>query len=808
MTTNNGISINLISIIFGMLISSTISVGLGGASHGSMYLLGAAAQPSIPDFNFAAAGDWGCNSNTVATVNSIVNQESDFTLGLGDYSYQSSANCFISRVNPIDENMAIAIGNHENSGDEDLNTYLSHFGGLTNQYYSFKFQNVHFLVMATEISYSSGSAQHIFVTNDLADASSDPDIDWIVVFFHKPMYSSSNSCSSSGCSGLSSLRDTYHALFDDKGVDLVLEGHVHDYQRSFPIKFNPNSKSNPIVTNNNPNTYTDPPGEIHVIVGTGGINFHELSSPKSFIKSQQDDKFGHLNVAITNNGKTLTGKFIANDNSVMDQFTITKTAVPTTEICNNGVDDDGDGKIDAEDVNSCPAVPEICNNRLDDDRDGFKDAEDVNSCPAVPEICNNVLDDDRDGFKDAEDVNSCPAVPEICNNGLDDDRDGFKDAEDVNSCPAVPEICNNGLDDDRDGFKDAEDVNSCPAVPEICNNGLDDDRDGFKDAEDVNSCPAVPEICNNGLDDDRDGFKDAEDVNSCPAVPEICNNGLDDDRDGFKDAADPNCQVIGYHYQPFFTATGSNFIDEPSSTALKLTKFSVAAWFKTSSTFGDDGFIVNKGGSGSDSSGQNQNYGLWFNSRENATGGYETTSGSNKFVTSPTTFNDNQWHHGVVTFDGSVLKLYIDGVQVSSLASTSTPDNTGNQPLRIGANSRSSSDFFVGQIDEVGVWGRALLKEEIDNLRNFGVFPSDWKYKNTFGISPTSIEPPSQEIQDKLPLHPNETAKGIGMEEKLQENSEAEILSLRDLLLPPIQSFIPRDLLLPPIQSFIPDDEN
>jgi hypothetical protein len=618
MSRNNGISLNLISIIFGMLISSSVSVGLGGVSHDSKYLPGVEAQPPIPNFNFAAAGDWGCNSNTVATVNSIVNQGSDFTLGLGDYSYQSSANCFISRVNPIDENMAIAIGNHENSGDEDLNTYLSHFGGLTKQYYSFNIQNVHFLVMATEISYSSGSAQHTFVKNDLAAASSDPDIDWIVVFFHKPMYSSSNSCSSSSCSGVSSLRDTYNPLFDQNGVDLVLEGHVHDYQRSAPIKFNPNSKSNPIVTNNNANTYTDPEGAIHVIVGTGGVNFHELSGQKYFIKSQQDDKFGHLNVALTNNGKILTGKFIANDNTVMDQFTITKTLLPS-EICGNGVDDDLDGQIDE----------------------------------------------------------------------------------------------------------------------------------------------------------------------GCPPSGN------------------------GYHYSPFFTATGSNFIDEPSSTALRLTKFSVAAWFKTSSTFPDDGFIVNKGGSGSDSLGQNQNYGLWFNSGEKASGGYETTSGSNKFVTSLTTFNDNQWHHGVVTFDGSIVKLYIDGVQVSSLASTSTPDNTGNQPLRIGANSRTSSDFFVGQIDEVGVWDRALLKEEIDNLRNFGVFPSDWKYRNTFGISLTSIETPSQEIQDELSLHPTETAKGIGMEEKLQENSEeAQILSLRDLMLPPIQSFIPRDLMVPPIQSFIPDHEN
>jgi hypothetical protein len=343
------ISLNLISIFFEILISSMLFSGLSGVSNKSLYFHDAFAQSTPGDFNFAAAGDWGCNSNTVATINSIVNQGSEFTLGLGDYSYESSAKCFLSKVDPIDENMAIAIGNHENSERESLNTYLEHFDELTSEYYSFNVQNVHFLAMATEISYFSGSAQYTFVKNDLASASSDPDIDWIVVFFHKPMYSSQNSCSSSSCHGESSLRDTYHPLFDQNGVDLVLEGHAHNYQRSAPIKFNPNSQSNPIITNNDANTYTDPEGQIHVIVGTGGVNFHKLTGQKSFINSQQDKKFGHLNVALTDNGKTLTGKFIANDNTIMDQFTITKTLL-STEICNNALDDDGDGFTDVDDV--------------------------------------------------------------------------------------------------------------------------------------------------------------------------------------------------------------------------------------------------------------------------------------------------------------------------------------------------------------------------------------------------------------------------------------------------------------------------
>ena len=264
-------------------------------------------------------------------------------MGLGDYSYESSADCWLDAIQPIYDsnnpnanNMQITIGNHEDSSSEDLNAYINAFS-LTKQFgqvYSFNFHNVHFLSMATEISYSTSSSQNAFVKQDLAAASQNQNIDWIIVYFHKPMYSSPSSCSS--CSGESSLRDIYHPLFDQYGVDLVLEGHTHDYQRSFPIKFNPNSKSNPIITDtNNKNNYNFPSnptqahGQIHSIIGTGGVNFHSLKTPlKSYFVYGQSKEFGFLNIDIQNNGQTLVGKFLSNERSPstpLDQFTITKS---------------------------------------------------------------------------------------------------------------------------------------------------------------------------------------------------------------------------------------------------------------------------------------------------------------------------------------------------------------------------------------------------------------------------------------------------------------------------------------------------
>ncbi len=183
----------------------------------------------------------------------------------------------------------------------------------------------------------------------------------------------------------------------------------------------------------------------------------------------------------------------------------------------------------------------------------------------------------------------------------------------------------------------------------------------------------------------------------------------------------------GYHYAPFLTVKdASDIVDTQDRPDLRLSKFSVAAWFRTITVPSDDRFIVNKGGSGVDSLGKNQNYGIWITSSGKLSGGFETSSGSNKYVTSSNSYVNGQWQHGVVTFDGSIVRLYVNGIQVASTATTSLPDTNGNQPLRIGANSLSLGDIFKGDIDEVGVWSKALSSSEIANLMNNGIFPTGW----------------------------------------------------------------------------------
>jgi hypothetical protein len=175
---------------------------------------------------------------------------------------------------------------------------------------------------------------------------------------------------------------------------------------------------------------------------------------------------------------------------------------------------------------------------------------------------------------------------------------------------------------------------------------------------------------------------------------------------------------VGYNYSPSLSLTGSNYHDEQDNASLRLNQFTLAAWFKTSTNFASEAFLVNKGGIGSDSANQNQNYQISITSAEKIKVGFETTSGADQFLTSPLTYNDGQWHYVVVTNDGSNLTLYVDGIAVTSKSvAGSSPENTGTKPVRVGANSRVTppGNFFTGEVDEVRIWNDDLTAQQVSD---------------------------------------------------------------------------------------------
>lgn len=83
-------------------------------------------------------------------------------------------------------------------------------------------------------------------------------------------------------------------------------------------------------------------------------------------------------------------------------------------------------------------------------------------------------------------------------------------------------------------------------------------------------------------------------------------------------------------------------------------------------------------------------------------------------VQSITTFPINAWTHIVGTYDGTTIKIYINGNYDNSIACPSGPYNsTAN--FTIGASSGGGS-YFIGRIDEVGVFNSLLAATDIANL--------------------------------------------------------------------------------------------
>ena len=304
----------------------------------SLYFIGYADSAEDPfmlvrsqKFNFVTAGDFGCGDEPNRTIDGMIKKNPELVIILGDLSYNKSAACWLNSIVPLENNSTVKIAFGEHDMDRRLiryNSYMNHFN-LTKPYYSFNYQNVHFLALATAknsmIPYRNGSEQYNFAQEDLMNAHNNESIDWIIVYTFRPLYSSVTEHY-----GDDVLPKTFHTLFDKYGVDVVLQAHNHNYQRTFPLKYNESSlfpQYHPIVTDKDMTEYKDPNGVLFLTVGTGGAEIYNFTGTSPFI-AKQFAGYGFMNIDLANSKKetTLLGTFYENTNlNKIDHFTITKS---------------------------------------------------------------------------------------------------------------------------------------------------------------------------------------------------------------------------------------------------------------------------------------------------------------------------------------------------------------------------------------------------------------------------------------------------------------------------------------------------
>jgi hypothetical protein len=242
---------------------------------------------------------------------------------------------------------------------------------------------------------------------------------------------------------------------------------------------------------------------------------------------------------------------------------------PSTDLCDNGVDDNGDGLIDegctcVEGARQ-PCWPGSTTRRgVGACRDGVQRCEPFGEFMAwgtchgavlpTSEIEANGIDEDCDGGDQGGLDCLESEFGESCAGGADDDCDGLIDCADPDcasgaSCTSscVPaefgELCDDGVDNDCDGAIDCLDA-ECDSAP-ACDSG-----DGGGMSGCTSEFPFIAEIrCGDGRDNDCDGAIDCSDSDcrrpgscGCATQEAECTNGTDDDCDGSSDCSDIDCQ--------------------------------------------------------------------------------------------------------------------------------------------------------------------------------------------------------------------------------------------------------------------------
>ena len=217
----------------------------------------------------------------------------------------------------------------------------------------------------------------------------------------------------------------------------------------------------------------------------------------------------------------------------------------TENICNDGFDNDGNGKKDCNDV-SCNGIKigEVSAQNAQ----AFNQKEGPVYCEMEKEVsCNDGWNNDgKECSGGANDGNSCDSASQ-CPEGncapLTDCED--KDCWNTEFCNMKEGNCKDGIDNDEDGKTDCQDSPDCnediTCNSDACVNDIDDDNDGFINCRDEQCLGELGKDPNENINDYH-YYKELGICQYSMSGETICNDGFDNDADSLIDCSDPNCK--------------------------------------------------------------------------------------------------------------------------------------------------------------------------------------------------------------------------------------------------------------------------
>ncbi len=335
---------------------------LAGGSHYSFFTFPSKPKPT----RIWAIGDSGTAStgrgNAVGVRNAYEaftgQRPTDIWLMLGDNAYDSGQDDEYQRAvfdvytNELRSTVLWpTIGNHDSAQDPDPSPTIPYFlnfsfpqhgeaGGLasgTPNYYSFDYGNIHFVCLdaMTAAGRLPGSAMLNWLENDLAANTNF----WLIAYWHHPPYTK-GSHDSDREPELIEMRTNAVPILESYGVDLVLCGHSHNYERSYLLNGH-YGRSTTLTASmiadrgsgrpSETGAYLKPTtgltagqGTVYAVAGSSGwatvrTGYH----PAMFVSELQTGS-----MVIDIDGNRLDAKFLRETGAIDDSFTIIKGGPP------------------------------------------------------------------------------------------------------------------------------------------------------------------------------------------------------------------------------------------------------------------------------------------------------------------------------------------------------------------------------------------------------------------------------------------------------------------------------------------------
>jgi len=274
-------------------------------NEGPQYSFRTLPHEGSEHLRFVAMGDVKPrNLGTRGCVDHVRKFDPDLVVLAGDIGYEwgSYKNFIHNFLNPLKNSLATrafypTLGNHD-ARTSNGKPYLDIFSLPHNnpkkleRYYSFDAGPVHFVMLdsTSRTGLNRKSSDQIkWVKNDLAKTKQP----WKVAVFHHPPYGIGKHGSSK------KIRKVTEPIFAHYGLDLVINGHNHTYERTKPQK-----------------------GVTYITAGGGGGVFHRLRKKKDFVEIAVSHRY-HF-VAFEVSETKLEGRAIDHEGEVFDEWAIEK----------------------------------------------------------------------------------------------------------------------------------------------------------------------------------------------------------------------------------------------------------------------------------------------------------------------------------------------------------------------------------------------------------------------------------------------------------------------------------------------------